>query len=74
MNEASAQYSIQQQAHALLQMCSEENEVDEIEAERIILLAGIIIMQLRLFNPTPRKRHYKGAGFGGVLSTSPTFL
>ena len=41
LNEASTQYSIQQQAHALLQLCSEDNDVDEIEAERIILLAGI---------------------------------
>lgn len=40
MNEASSQYSIQQQAHALLQICSEENDIDEVEAERIILLAG----------------------------------
>ena len=40
LNEAASQYSIQQQAHGLLQICSEENPVDEVEAERIILLAG----------------------------------
>lgn len=40
LNEASSQYGIQQQAQALLHICSEENAVDEVEAERIILLAG----------------------------------
>lgn len=40
LNEASSQYSIQQQAQALLQICSEENAADQIEAERILLLAG----------------------------------
>ena len=41
LNEAASQYSIQQQAHGLLQICSDENAVDEVEAERIILLAGM---------------------------------
>ena len=41
LNEASSQYSIQRQAQALLQICSDENPIDEVEAERIILLAGI---------------------------------
>jgi hypothetical protein len=41
LNEAASQYGIQQQAHGLLQICSDENPIDEVEAERIILLAGI---------------------------------
>lgn len=40
LNEASSQYCIQRQAQALLHICSDENPIDEVEAERIVLLAG----------------------------------
>lgn len=45
LNEASSQYCIQRQAQALLQICSDENPIDEVEAERIILLAGITSLE-----------------------------
>lgn len=46
LNDASSQYHIQRQAKSVVEICSSTLSMDDVEAERIILLAGYKITLL----------------------------